>query len=120
MTTHPRFMRKPSPTSIGGFGSAPGPNTGRVAQLKFGTATVFPRFTTSTSSRPLARARSTGSSTETSALNSTRPSWFRGASSTSVIRAFASCVGSIAKWSRPFSSSYGPTSPNARPSPSGR
>ncbi len=90
---------------MSGFGSEPGPNTGRVAWLKFGTATVFPRLTTSSITRPLARARSTGSSTDTSAANSTRPSRFRGASSTSVIRRLTGCAGSMAKWSRPFSSS---------------
>src|SRR5262249_49431850 len=46
-TTKPRFIRNPPPTSMGGLGSDPAANTGRVARLKFGTATVLPRLTTS-------------------------------------------------------------------------
>ena len=59
--------------STGGFGSDPGPKAGRVARLKFGTATVLPRLTTSRRTRPLHRARSTGSRMETSASHVTRP-----------------------------------------------
>ncbi len=73
-------------------GSESGPKTGRVAWLKLGTVTMLPRFTTSTRSRPLPRARSTGSRIDTSAANSTRPAALRGASPTSVIRALAGCA----------------------------
>jgi len=44
----------------------------------------------------LHRPRSTGGRIETSAASSTRPRALRGASVTSVIRAFAACAGSIA------------------------
>ena len=113
-------MRNPSPGSTGGSGFEPGTNAGRVARLKLGTATVFPRLTTSSITRPLPRARSTGTRMDTSDSNSTRPAWSRGASATSVMRSFAACLGSIAKWRVPFSSSYEPTSPNGAPPASGR
>ncbi len=105
MTTQPRFIRKPSPTSIGGFGSDPGPKAGRVARLKLGTATVLPRLTTSRRTRPLHCARSTGRRMDTSESQVTRPAASRGASATSVMRTFAAWSGSMAKCRRPFSSS---------------
>ena len=45
---------------------------------------------------PLARARSTGTSSERSAENSTRPAAFLGASATSVTPRLAAWAGSIA------------------------
>src|SRR5262245_51848347 len=120
MTTKPRRMRKPSPASTGGAGLGPGTKVGRVARLKLGTATVLPRLTTSSMTRPLHRRRSTGSRIDTSDSNSTRPASLRGANVTSAMRSLAACFGSTAKWSVPFSSSYGPASANDTPLASGR
>ena len=84
---HPPVAHQPAVAgSTGGFGSRAGPE-GRprgVVEVRERT-TMLPRFTTSTSTRPLARARSTGSRSETSAAKPTRPAASRGASARSVI-----------------------------------
>ena len=93
---------------------------GRLPLLKFGSATRLPLFTTSSISLPLPRDLSTGKMMETSDENSTSPSSFLGASSTSVIGKLASLFGSMANRNVPLSSSYGPTSPQDLPSANSR
>ncbi|HAL47581.1 MAG: hypothetical protein CL694_08450 [Chloroflexi bacterium] len=77
----------------------------RGASLMFRSTNRLPRFTMSNNIRPEALARSTGKMIDTSDENSTSPSAFRGASPTSVIRAFESCSGSTANRNVPRNSS---------------
>ena len=110
---YPSRIRNPLPGSIGPSGGTSG------ALLMFRRASAFPRFSTSSSRRPLPLPCSTGRSTRKSALNSTSPCSLRGASLMSAMVSLAGCTGSTAKYALPSTCVYAPTLPNARPSAKG-